>query len=1147
MAITVEELQIKLSVEADSVKRQLDNAMDAIKSSVSSAMQTINSKTQHSLDPLKEQTDKASKAMDQLKKSTTQTTTDIKHKIEDLGLSLERSSDRIDNQKRLVEDLFKQYQQLADARGVDDSKVIRLEKAWLGAEQQLDNYLKKDRQLALEYEKYQQIAEANGRIEMSHERTASVIERVGDRVAEAGEQFRSATASAKLFIASLTKTAGLKTLGVFNKLGTSLGKIGINAYAAKGAFNALSTVSEKLSSGFQRVTRVISLMLLRMSVRAVIKNFGKELQNLAVYSSEFNAAMSEMKASVEYAGRSLVTALAPAIQAVAPLITWLANIVAQAASAISQFFAAITGKNTYVAAKKGTADYAAGVEDVTGATKDANKQLDRFLHKFDELNVQNTQSNLLGGLGAGGAGGGVGDLFETKEIEGKFKELAKKMKKIAKQIFKPIQDAWNTYGKQVMDAWSYAVHNVWEAIKEMGRDWLTVWTNGTGEKVVGNILKLVISLGNWIGDIAVAWRAAWSTYGLEVIQSFFDKINAILELIHSVSEAFRNAWNDNGTGQAILEKIMQIWIGINRTVEALAINLRLAWDENGRGQSIASAIFQIIDNILGTVLKLVESTRDWVRNLDFRPLLDSVDFLLKQLDPFTQKVGEGLHWFYENVLLPLGKWTLERAVPTFLDLVGKAVGFVNTAIDAAKPMLLFLWDYILKPAAKFVGDAIVWTLEKIGDALEWISKHQLAVDIITAFGIALGIVIAAVKVWNVIGVIAATVTYGLGAAVNFLMSPMTLVVIAIAAIIAVVLLLIKYWDEIKETFQRVWDWIVEKFNAIVEWFGEKIQNIKDWFSGLWDGIKEKAGAVVDWITEKWEGFKEFIWGIVESIIGFFVGLKDDIVAAFKFVVDWIYDKWDGVTSWFGDRIADIGNFFSGLWDKITGIFGKVKEWFTDKFEAAVTGIKNAFSSVGEFFSGVWDGIKDTFKNVTEWFRNTFSNAWAAVKNAFTKGGEIFAGIKDAIGESLKGMINYIIRGINVVVGTPFNWINSIFRSMRTWSVFGYTIFSWLPEIPVPKIPELAQGGVLTEETVVKMGEYAGAKNDPEIAAPQHILMETFLKAQSPLTSMLAMYLPQIIELMAEMDMTVELDGKKVSRAISGSLAGEFHRSGNPAF
>lgn len=213
---------------------------------------------------------------------------------------------------------------------------------------------------------------------------------------------------------------------------------------------------------------------------------------------------------------------------------------------------------------------------------------------------------------------------------------------------------------------------------------------------------------------------------------------------------------------------------------------------------------------------------------------------------------------------------------------------------------------------------------------------------------------------------------------------------------------------------------------------------------LWKNVE---GFKEFWITA-WETIKEIASSVWEAITSFFSAAWDKIKAI-----------WGVVTS-----------FFVGIWNGIKAAFSAVGSWFSSIFAGAWNGIKNAFSSVGSFFSAVWEGIKAPFKSVADWFKNIFSKAWQAVKDVFSTGGKIFDGIKDGIVTAFKAVVNAIIRGINKVVGLPFNAINGVLKKLKNISILGLHPFKWVKTFGVPQIPELAKGGVVRRATNAIIGE-----------------------------------------------------------------------------
>ena len=144
-------------------------------------------------------------------------------------------------------------------------------------------------------------------------------------------------------------------------------------------------------------------------------------------------------------------------------------------------------------------------------------------------------------------------------------------------------------------------------------------------------------------------------------------------------------------------------------------------------------------------------------------------------------------------------------------------------------------------------------------------------------------------------------------------------------------------------------------------------------------------------------------------------------------------------------------------------------------------------------SAAWDGIKSVFSSVALFFEKIFKTAWEKVKSVFSTGGKIFSGITEGILSSFKAIVNKIISGINTVVAVPFKGINSALGKIRGANILGYTPFSWIGSVSVPKIPMLAQGGYVRANTP-RLAMIGDNRRYGEIVAPEDKMLEMILKA-----------------------------------------------------
>lgn len=271
------------------------------------------------------------------------------------------------------------------------------------------------------------------------------------------------------------------------------------------------------------------------------------------------------------------------------------------------------------------------------------------------------------------------------------------------------------------------------------------------------------------------------------------------------------------------------------------------------------------------------------------------------------------------------------------------------------------------------------------------------------------------------------------------------------------------WEFLKPLIDNTINIIMNILEPVIDGLCGIIGGIIDWLSGVMDFI---TGVFTgDW-SKAWSGIKEMISGVIDAIASLFSGLFNTIKAVFEGAWSQIKAVWSVVSSWFDNAvIKPLANLFSSIW------------------EALKNGAQNA-----------WNGIKNIFSTVATFFKNIFSNAWNAVKQVFSAGGSIFLGIKDGIFNAFKSVVNTLMIGINKVVAIPFNAINTALKKVKSIDILGAKPFNFISTISVPKLPSLASGGVLSEETIVRVAEYSNAKSNPEIVSPKDMMKETMKEA-----------------------------------------------------
>jgi len=148
--------------------------------------------------------------------------------------------------------------------------------------------------------------------------------------------------------------------------------------------------------------------------------------------------------------------------------------------------------------------------------------------------------------------------------------------------------------------------------------------------------------------------------------------------------------------------------------------------ESGSGEAKGAEAFEVAEvdsqiasvagNVQTSLQVLKDSFSGWFEGLDFSPLLGSLGELKTACEPFLGEIFEGLLWFFENVLQPIGSWTMGSALPAFFELLAEAMSVFDDVLASLQPVFDYVWNNILVPMGQFVGDTFIQAINLIKDA-----------------------------------------------------------------------------------------------------------------------------------------------------------------------------------------------------------------------------------------------------------------------------------------------------------------------------------------------------------------------------------------------------------------------------------------------
>ena len=655
--------------------------------------------------------------------------------------------------------------------------------------------------------------------------------------------------------------------------------------------------------------------------------------------------------------------------------------------------------------------------------------------------------------------------------------------------------------------------------------------------------KQISELEKKIQKLIEPLKIAWDNKGEDLMKAVSNRWDALKGLFSSITGSFKEAWNKDGVGQSILEHLLGIYTQYNIAYANLFDAIKRGWEENGAGVRIFSAVLNFAKAISGILERAFKVTADWFKNLNLTPFFDAIAGLLEVLEPIGEKIGEGLLWCYENVLLPIAGWIIEDAVPASIDALSAAIQFCDEVITAFKPMGEWLWNKFLKPLGKGAGNATVKGLKKIAKGYEALTEAvQMRSDI-----------------WDVIKEKGNLGTFfrgwgaelmhdwGLDSVGDFL--------------------------ENNEGFFYLMDYspLFDKWNEFFQGIGEKLFDFKEEWVSFWEGVGGKVeefqetllgvwNGITGWFSEKWESIKDVFSNVGDFFKETFIGAKDNVTGAWEGVSGWFSDIWENIKSafsnvgtWFKERFSaakenitniwsKVGNWFGERWTDIKNVFANVGSWFKERFEAARNNVKGAFEKIGNWFGDRWNDIKDVFKGVGLWFKERFQAAYNNVVGVFEGIGGFFSGLWNDITNGLTEGINWAIDKINGLLTRLESGINDVTSAISSAMsihipddvpVFGGTDFDLnLPSVNIPEIPRLAQGTVIPANYGNFLSILGDNKRETEVVSPLSTIKEALVEALAGVG-----YGNQPIHV------HVDLDGREIGRVAVKAVNSDNARRG----
>lgn len=556
------------------------------------------------------------------------------------------------------------------------------------------------------------------------------------------------------------QNTGKEISSAFDKIKAKIKSAGTHIASLGSKFKATLSSSKGLGKSFTStfnngIKSIKRFAMGLLSVRTAVSMVSKAMQSYLSYDTQLSN-------SIQNCWNVLGSLLAPILEFVISLFS-------KAVSYVNAFVEALTGINLVARANKKALDSQAK----------STKKLSDTQSSLDEFHTVSTDT------GSGNDNKPITvEPVDMDKLDFLF-DWIDKAKKLLATLFDPIKEAWDNKGKAFIDS----LKNAFEGIKSLGiavfSSIFEVWTNGTGQKIVENILEMWTNVFNIVG---------------------------------ALSQALANAWNNAGNGTAIIQAIADIFIGIQDIVKSIA-----------------------------------NSLLNWVMSDNFQSALNVVLGILADLFGYAQEIMAWVVTMYETYLAPV--------VDKVLDCISRIIIAIGS-----------VWEF-LKPIIDTIIDVIMNVLEPVIDGL---------------CGIIGGIIDA---LSGVMDFITGVFTGDWSKAWEGLKTFLGGIIDAVASLFT------GLFNTIGAIFKGAWDIIVSIWSVVSTWFNNAvIKPLANLFNGIWNTMKNGAQNAWNGIKNIFSSVATFFknifsnaWNGVKNIFSsggrIFSGIKDGIFNAFRSVVN----------------------------------------------------------------------------------------------------------------------------------------------------------------------------------------------------------------------------------------------------------------------
>lgn len=209
--------------------------------------------------------------------------------------------------------------------------------------------------------------------------------------------------------------------------------------------------------------------------------------------------------------------------------------------------------------------------------------------------------------------------------------------------------------------------------------------------------------------------------------------------------------------------------------------------------------------------------------------------------------------------------------------------------------------------------------------------------------------------------------------------------------------------------------------------------------------------------------------------------------------------------------------------------------------AAIIYLWNNCDWFREFWIKLWDKIKSVASNAAGKVKEVFEDVKTALKNLKDKFSNIFDQIKNNVSRvvnTIKDKISGAINKVKELFGFSNKEVTVTTKTKGGNSKGG-------KGGPAPR--PFASGGVVKTPTLGLVGEYQGARTNPEIIAPQSVITDIIDSRNDEMISVITQLFRQTISAIENQDMSISIGDETIARSAARGNKANKYRTGKSLF